>query len=74
MPRLRRFRYRFFTAKVGTTAEPAPVGTTVEPLFVIETLEAAGRYNVFVSVVNSSGNEGPRSTVIVAEVLARAAA
>lgn len=74
MPRLRRFRYRFFTAKVGTTAEPAPVGTSVEPLFVIETLEAAGRYNVFVSVVNSSGNEGPRSTVIVAEVLARATA
>ena len=67
-------RYRFFTAKVGTTAEPAPVGTSGEPLFVIESLEAGGRYNVFVSAVNSSGNEGPRSTVVVAEVLARAAA
>ncbi len=74
MSRLRRSRYRFFTAKVGTTAEPTPVSTSVEPLFVIESFEAAGRYNVFVSAVNSSGNEGLRSTAIVAEVLARAAA
>ena len=67
-------RYRSFAARVGSTLEPVPVGSSNEPLFVVESLEAGGRYNVFVSAVNSSGNEGPRSEVVVAEVRARAAA
>jgi hypothetical protein len=66
--------YRCFAARVGSTSEPVPVGTSSEPLFVIETLEGGARYNVFVSAVNSSGNEGPRSEVVVAEVLAKAVA
>ena len=67
-------RYRCYAARVSSTLEPAPVGSSNEPLFVVETLEAGGRYNVLVSAVNSSGNEGLRSEVIVAEVRARAAA
>lgn len=67
-------RYRCYAARVGSTLEPAPVGSSNEPLFVVETLEAGGRYNVFVAAVNSSGNEGPRSEVVVAEVRASTAA
>ena len=67
-------RYRCYAAKVGTTLEPAPVGSSNEPLFVVESLEAGGRYNVFVSAINSSGNEGPSSAVVVAEVRVQAAA
>ncbi len=67
-------RYRCYAARVGSTLEPVPVGSSSEPLFVIESLEAGGRYNVLLSAVNSSGNEGPRSEVTVAEVRAQAAA
>jgi hypothetical protein len=49
-------------------------GSSNEPLFVVETLEAGGRYKVFAAAVNSSGNEGPHSEVVVAEVRASAAA
>jgi hypothetical protein len=66
--------YRCFAARVGSTSEPVPVGTSSEPLFVIETLEGGARYNIFMSAVNSSGNEGPRSEVVVVEVLAKAVA
>ena len=66
-------RYRWFVAKVGTTAEPQAVGTSNEPLFVIENLEFA-RYNVFASAVNLAGNEGPHSKPVVGEVRASAVA
>jgi hypothetical protein len=42
-------------------------------LFLIEHLDAGGRYNVFVSAVNRAGNEGPRSKASVVEVQAKAA-
>ena len=65
--------YRCFAVKVGTAGEPVAVGSSNEPLFFIEGLEEGARFNVFVSAVNSSGNEGPRSTAATAEVQAKAA-
>jgi hypothetical protein len=58
-------RYRCYAARVGSPNEP---------LFVAETLKAGGRYKVFAAAVNSSGNAGPHSEVVVAEVRASAAA
>jgi len=66
-------RYRFFIQKVGVAGEPAAVGGSSEPLFVVEHLDAGGRYNLFVSAVNRAGNEGPKSKVVVADVVAKAA-
>jgi hypothetical protein len=67
-------RYRWFVQKALSTDEPVAVGSSIEPLFVVENLEPAARFNVFGSAVNLAGNEGPRSEVVVADVLARAAA
>ena len=53
--------------------EPAAIGTSSEPLFLVEHLEAGGRYNVFVSAVNRAGTEGPKSKAVVADVIAKAA-
>ena len=66
-------RFRYYFAKVGTTGEPELAGSSTEPLFVFEGLEAGARYNLFMAAVNASGNEGLKSKVLVAEVLARAA-
>lgn len=66
-------RYRCYAAKVGTTAEPVLVGSSVTPMFVLENLEAGAQFNLFVAAVNSSGNEGTKSQVVVAQVLMRAA-
>ena len=66
-------RYRWFAQKVGTSVDASSVGTSTEPLFVAEGLDAGARYNVSVSAVNEAGNEGPKSSVVVAQVQARAA-
>jgi hypothetical protein len=66
--------YRCWKQGVGSSLPPAVLASSKEPIFLLRQLPGGERLNIFVSVINKAGNEGPLSAPVEARVQAREAA